>query len=91
LRRRTARSGLDIIMVNICESVNAAKEASDFAAVWGLDGTILLDETGEYAAKLGIRGVPFNLAVDSSGLVRAAGISTPDELEQAVETLMDRH
>jgi hypothetical protein len=88
LRRRTARSGLDIIMVNIWESVGAAAEARQFAAVWGLDGTILLDETGEYATRLGIRGVPFNLAVDSTGLVRAAGLTTPRELQEAVDSLL---
>lgn len=75
-------------MVNIWESKDAAAEARAFADVWGLEGTILLDETGEYAARLGVRGVPFNLVVDSSGLVREAGVGTPRELDQAVETLL---
>jgi hypothetical protein len=75
-------------MVNIWENTGAAAEARQFAAVWGLEGTILLDEPGQYAAQLGIRGVPFNLAVDSTGLVRAAGLTTPGELEQAVESLL---
>jgi hypothetical protein len=91
LRRRTARSGLDIVMVNIWESVGAAAEARQFAAVWGLEGTILLDEPGQYAAQLGIRGVPFNLAVDSAGLVRAAGLTTPRELQQAADMLLAGH
>ena len=57
-------------------------------AVWGLEGTILLDETGRYAARLGIRGVPSNVVVDSSGLVRAVGVTTPAELEDAVSSLL---
>ena len=75
-------------MVNIWESVGAAAEARQFAAVWGLEGTVLLDEPGRYAAQLGIRGVPFNLAVDAAGVVRAAGLTTPGELRQAVESLL---
>ena len=75
-------------MIYIWESVNAAAEARDFAAVWGLEGTILLDETGQYAARLGIRGVPCNLAVDSAGLVRAVGLTTPAELNQAADSLL---
>lgn len=75
-------------MINIWESVDAATEARNFAAVWGLEGTILLDETGDYAARLGIRGVPSNLVVDSTGLVRAVGVSTPRELDDAVSSLL---
>ena len=88
LRRRTARSGLDIIMINIWESVDSAAEARGFAAVWGLEGTILLDETGQYAARLGIRGVPSNVIVDSRGMVRAVGVTTPGELYDAVDSLL---
>jgi len=74
-------------MINIWESVDAAAEARNFAAVWGLEGTILLDETGRYAARLGIRGVPSNVIVDAGGLVRAVGVTTPAELEDAVSSL----
>lgn len=75
-------------MVNVWESIGAAAEARQFADVWGLQGTILLDEPGQYAAQLGVRGVPFNLIVDSTGMVRAAGLATPHELEQAVRSLL---
>jgi hypothetical protein len=88
LRRRTARSGLDIIMINIWESVDAAAEARDFAAVWGLEGTVLLDQTGEYAARLGIRGVPCNVIVDARGMVRTVGATTPGELDREVGALL---
>jgi hypothetical protein len=74
-------------MINIWEGVNAAAEARHFADVWGLEGTILLDETGQYAGRLGVRGVPCNVAVDSAGRVRAMG-ATPAELHQAVATLL---
>jgi hypothetical protein len=88
LRRRTARSGLDIISINVWESVNARAEARNFAAIWGMDGTVLLDETGEYAATLGIRGVPTNVLVDSRGIVRSVGVTTPRELNEAVDALL---
>lgn len=70
-------------MINIWESTGAAREARDFAAIWDLRGTILLDETGQYAAALGIRGVPSNVVVDANGIVRAVGVATPAELEAA--------
>ncbi len=88
LRRRTARSGLDIVMINVWESVDAATEAANFAAVWGLEGTILLDQTGEYAARLGIRGVPCNVIVDAHGMVRTVGATTPGELEREIGALL---
>ena len=88
LRRRTARSGLDMIMINIWESVDAAAEARQFADIWDLQGTILLDDTGQYPDRHGIRGVPCNVIVDSAGLVRAVGAATPGELSQAVDSLL---
>lgn len=75
-------------MINIWESLDAATEAGNFAAVWDLQGTILLDESGDYAARLGIRGVPCNVVVDATGLVRAVGVARPDELRQAADALI---
>lgn len=74
-------------MINIWERVDAAAEARAFVATRGLDGTTLLDETGQYAARMGIPGVPFNVVVDSAGLVRDTGLSSPRELHQAVNSL----
>jgi protein-disulfide isomerase len=71
-------------MVNIWESRDAASEARHFAEIWDLQGTILLDETGEYAGALGIHGVPSNVVVDANGVVRAVGVATPAELEEAI-------
>ena len=88
LRRRTSRSGLEIICINVWESVDARTEACNFADIWGIDGTVLLDETGEYAARLGISGVPTNVLVDEHGVVRAVGVTTPGELNAAVDELL---
>ncbi|HWG63229.1 MAG TPA: hypothetical protein VG253_16140 [Streptosporangiaceae bacterium] len=52
------------------------------------EGTVLMDETGEYAAQLGIRGVPCNVIVDARGRVRAVGATTPDELNDTVASLL---
>lgn len=49
---------------------------------------MLLDGTGEYAARLGIRGVPTNVLVDGRGTVRTVGGTTPAELHAAVEALL---
>jgi hypothetical protein len=89
VRRRTARSGLDIVMINVWESVDARTEARNFASVWGVGGAVLLDETGEYAAGLGIRGVPTNVLVGEDGVVRAVGATAPGELNAAVDALLD--
>jgi predicted DsbA family dithiol-disulfide isomerase len=61
-----------------------------FVDMWGLKGTILLDDTGEYAARLGVRGVPTNVLVDADGTVRAFGAARLDELYRAVDTMLER-
>ena len=58
--------------------------------MWGLEGTVLLDETAEYARSLGVRGVPTNVVVDSDGVVREFGAARLDELESAIESLHTR-
>lgn len=75
-------------MVNVWESVNAAKEARDFCDVWGIEGTVLLDEIGAYADRLGISGVPTNVLVGADGIVRHVGASAPEELHAAVDALL---
>lgn len=88
LRRRTARSGLEVIMINVWENTDPRQEAANFAAVWDIGATVLLDGTGEYAARLGIRGVPTNVLVDARGVVRTVGGTTPAELDAAVAELL---
>jgi hypothetical protein len=80
LRRRAGRFGLDVILVNVWEGAGAAEEASAYCERWSLGGTVLLDESGAYARELGVRGVPTNVFVDASGVVRHVGATTPEEL-----------
>ena len=61
-----------------------------FCEMWGLEGTVLLDETGEYARSLGVRGVPTNLVIDADGTVRAFGVSRLDELHRAIDEMLQR-
>jgi predicted DsbA family dithiol-disulfide isomerase len=58
--------------------------------MWGLEGTVLLDESAEYARSLGVRGVPTNLVVDADGTVRAFGVSRLDELHRAIDRMLQR-
>lgn len=60
----------------------------EYCELWGIEATVLLDETGEYARLLGIRGVPTNVLVDSSGTVRAFGASNPADLQAAADELI---
>ncbi|GGX77256.1 hypothetical protein GCM10010510_22640 [Streptomyces anandii JCM 4720] len=76
-------------MINVWENTDPRDEAANFVAVWDIGATVLLDGTGEYAALLGIRGVPTNVLVDEHGVVRLVGGTTPDELDAAVEELLD--
>ncbi|MGH9063719.1 MAG: TlpA family protein disulfide reductase [Acidimicrobiales bacterium] len=88
MRRRTSRSGLEIILVNEWEGVGARTEAQDFCQIWGVAGPVLVDEAGDYARLLGIRGVPTNVFVDSDGTVTAVGAVTPAELETETRRLL---
>lgn len=84
LRRRASQFGLDLVFVNIWEGTGAAEEAADYCQRWGIEGTVLLDETAGYARELGVRGVPTNVFIDASGTVRALGASSSEDLlEQA--------
>jgi hypothetical protein len=56
--------------------------------MWGLKGTILLDETAEYARSLGVRGVPTNILVDSDGTIVGFGLVELGELYAAVDALL---
>ena len=89
-RREEARSGLDVVLIDIWEGGNAAEECERFCEMWGVEGTILLDETGDYARQLGIRGVPTNVLVDADGTVVEVGATRLDELEAAVGRLRAR-
>ena len=74
-------------MVSVWEGPDGRADVERFRDMWGIGATILLDETGEYAREIGIRGVPTNLLVDERGIVRAVGLVRLDELEAAVAAL----
>ncbi len=90
VRRRAGRFGLDVIMVNVWEHFDAAAEARQFADIYGVEGTVLLDEEGALLRAAGVRGVPFNLLVDEAGVVRAAGFTDPVALERTVARFLPR-
>lgn len=70
------------------EGVRAFEEARGFCELWGVQGTVLVDEDGVLVDLLGIRGVPTNVLVDADGTITCVGASTPHELEEAVERLL---
>jgi len=75
-------------MINLWEGVDSRTEASTFCEIWGVDGTVLVDETGDYARAVQIRGVPTNVFVDSDGTVTAVGGVTPADLEAEIRRLL---
>jgi len=75
-------------LVNVWEGVNPYKEARTFCELWGIEGTVLVDERGEFVEQLGVRGVPTNILVDEHGTITCVGASTPRELEEAVQRLL---
>lgn len=75
-------------MVNVWEHVNARDEALHFCKIHSIEGPVLLDATGDYITRLGIRGVPFNLVINKKGIVQAAGTTTPDEVRATLTKLL---
>lgn len=88
LRRRASRFGLDVVLVDVWEGSGAQEEAARYCQMWGIEGTVLLDETATYARQLGVRGVPTNVFVDEKGIVRHVGATTPAELLRHAELLV---
>ena len=77
-----------MILIDVWEGGEARRRAHDYCELWGIEGPVLLDEAGAYAKLLGIRGVPTNVLVDSTGIVRAVGAGNPDELHAEVDRLL---
>lgn len=75
-------------MVNVWEHVDSRKEAMHFCKIHNINGTVLIDEGNEYINRLGINGVPFNLVVDRKGIIKAAGMTTPDEVKATLMRLL---
>ena len=78
-----------MILVDLWEGSEARQRARDYCELWGIEGTVLLDEAGAYAKQLGVRGVPTNVLVDSDGTIRAFGLGNPEELSARVDELLD--
>jgi hypothetical protein len=76
------------VLISVWEGSEARPEVERFREMWGIDATILLDESGDYARQLGIRGVPTNVLVDAAGIVRDVGLVRLDELHAAVDRLI---
>lgn len=84
VRRRTGPWGLELVMINVWEHLNARAEALQFCQLYGIDGHVLLDEEGSYVQRLGVRGVPCNVLVGEDGVVRDVGITSPGDLWAAL-------
>jgi hypothetical protein len=88
VRKRSQAFGLEIVMVNVWEHVDARKEALHFCEIHSIQGPVLLDATGEYITRLGLRGVPINIVVNKKGIVQAVGTTTPDEVRATLTKLL---
>jgi hypothetical protein len=72
----------------VWEGTDAFAEARGFCDLWGMDGTVLVDESGDLPDRLGLRGVPTNVFVDADGTVTAVGAVTPAQLVTATRQLL---
>jgi hypothetical protein len=77
-----------VVLIDIWEGTDPRPEVERFCELWGINGPILVDESAEYARRLGVRGVPTNILVDGDGIVRGFGLVRLDELEAAVADLL---
>lgn len=77
-----------MILIDVWEGNDARQRAQQYCELWGIEGTVLLDEAGAYAKRLGVRGVPTNVLVDSTGTVRAIGLGNPKDLHTAVDKVL---
>jgi hypothetical protein len=88
--REEARSGFEVVLVDIWEGTEPRPEVERFCEMWGIKGPILLDPDLTLAGELGVRGVPTNVVVDAGGIVREFGAARLDELERAIESVYER-
>jgi hypothetical protein len=78
------------VLVDIWEGTDPRPEVERFCELWGIEATILIDDTGAFAERLGIRGVPTNVLVDADGTIVEIGASELDALERGVDRLLGR-
>jgi hypothetical protein len=81
--------GLEIVSINVWEHVNPRYEAERFQRIHKMDGAILMDEQGDYASRVGLPGVPWNIIVNKKGIVQAVGTTTPDEVRATLTKLLN--
>jgi len=79
-----------VILISVWEGAATRENVAAYCELWDIQGTVLLDEAGAYARRLGIRGVPTNVLVDASGSVHAVGLSNPEVLSAEVDALIYR-
>ena len=79
-----------MILIDVWEGNEARQRAQAYCELWGIDGTVLIDEAGEYASVLGVHGVPTNVLVDPTGTIHSFGAGNPDELHARVDELLQR-
>jgi hypothetical protein len=77
-----------VILISVWEGADTHQNVAAYCELWDIEGTVLLDESGDYARLLGIRGVPTNVLVDGSGIVHAVGLGNPETLAAEVEALI---
>ena len=77
-----------MILISVWEGADTRENVAAYCELWDIQGTVLLDESGAYARRLGIRGVPTNVLVDANGAVRAVGLSNPEALSAEIEALI---
>src|SRR5438445_653980 len=82
--REGARSGLEVVLVDIWEGTEPRPEVERFCEMWGIKGPILLDPAGELATTLGVRGVPTNVVV---GSILEAGRAEPSLRSESLAEL----
>lgn len=75
-------------MINVWEHLKAQDEAQHFCSIHKLQCPVLLDTEGEYMTRLGLRGVPINILVNKKGIVKAVGMTTPDEVRATLTKLL---
>lgn len=68
--------GLKILAVDIGET---AKKAGSFIKEKGIDYTVLLDLDNSVANQYGVTGIPLNILIDSSGIIKYKGVHPPSE------------
>lgn len=79
LRRLNAEyraGGLKILAVNIGET---QKKVDSFIKQQGITYTALLDTDNRVASQYGVMGIPTNILLDSSGVIKYRGVPPPPE------------